>query len=92
MNQGNHIPRNIISLLIVIDVKMTESLFLDLHLSISNGFVSSKIYDKGDDFEFDTANFPFFDCDVPCSEMCEQVRLKQVFHVRADISATILAI
>ena len=27
--------------------------FLDLHLSISNGFVSSKIYDKRDDFDFD---------------------------------------
>ena len=24
-----------------------------LHLSISNGFVSSKIYDKRDDFDFD---------------------------------------
>ena len=31
----------------------TEALFLDLHLSISNGFVSSKIYDKRDDFDFD---------------------------------------
>ena len=29
----------------------TEAPFLDLHLSISNGFVSSKIYDKRDDFE-----------------------------------------
>ena len=28
-------------------------LFLDLHLSIANGFVSSKIYDKRDDFDFD---------------------------------------
>ena len=28
----------------------TEAPFLDLHLSISNGFVSSKIYDKRDDF------------------------------------------
>ena len=27
----------------------TEAPFLDLHLSISNGFVSSKIYDKHDD-------------------------------------------
>ena len=27
----------------------TEAPFLDLHLSISNGFVSSKIYDKLDD-------------------------------------------
>ena len=38
----------------------TESLFLDLHVSISNGFVPSKIYDKRDDFDFDIVNFPFF--------------------------------
>ena len=30
-----------------------------LHLSISNGFVSSKIYDKCDDFDFDS-NFYLF--------------------------------
>ena len=36
----------------------TEAPFLDLHLSISNGFVSSKIYDKRDDFDFDIFNFP----------------------------------
>ena len=39
----------------------TETPFLDLHLSISNGFVSSKIYDKRDDFDFDIVNFPFLD-------------------------------
>ena len=39
----------------------TEAPFLDLHLSISNGFVSSKIYDKRDDFDFDKLNFPFLD-------------------------------
>ena len=38
---------------------------MDLHLSISNGFVSSKIYDKLDDFDFDIVNFPFLDDDVP---------------------------
>ena len=38
----------------------TEAPFLDLHLSVSNGFVSSKIYDKRDDFDFDIVNFPFF--------------------------------
>ena len=43
----------------------TEAPFLDLHLSISNGFVSSKIYDKRDDFDFDIVNFPFLDGDVP---------------------------
>ena len=36
---------------------------MDLHLSISNGFVSSKIYDKRDDFDFDIVNFPFLDGD-----------------------------
>ena len=43
----------------------TEAPFLDLHLSIANGFVSSKIYDKRDDFDFDIVNFPFLDGDVP---------------------------
>ena len=33
----------------------TEAPFLDLHLSISNGFVSSKIFmGKRDDFDFDS--------------------------------------
>ena len=43
----------------------TEAPFLDLHLSISNGTVSTKIYDKRDDFDFDNANFRFLDGDVP---------------------------
>ena len=43
----------------------TEAPFLDLHLSIPNGFVSSKIYDKRDDFDFDIVNCPFLDGDVP---------------------------
>ena len=45
----------------------TEAPVLDLHLSISNRFVSSKIYDKRDDFDFDIVNFPFFESDVPRS-------------------------
>ena len=43
----------------------TEALFLDLHLPVSNGFVSSKIYDKHNDFDFDIVNFRFLDSDVP---------------------------
>ena len=35
----------------------TEAAFLDLHLSISNDIVSTKIYDKRYDFEI--VNFPF---------------------------------
>ena len=45
----------------------TEAAFLDLHLSISNDIVSTKIYDKRDDFDFDIVNFPFLDGDVPRS-------------------------
>ena len=37
----------------------TEAEFLDLHLSISNDIVSTKIYDKLDDFHFEIVNFPF---------------------------------
>ena len=43
----------------------TEASFLDLQLSISDGFVHTKIYDKRDDFDFDIVNFPFLDGDVP---------------------------
>ena len=47
------------------NISDTEAPFLDLHLSVANGFVSSKIYDKRDDFDFDIVNFPFLDGDVP---------------------------
>ena len=47
------------------NISDTEAPFLDLHLSVTNGFVSSKIYDKRDDFDFDIVNFPFLDGDVP---------------------------
>ena len=36
-----------------------EASFLDLHLSILDGFVKTKIYDKRDDFDFDIVNFSF---------------------------------
>ena len=39
----------------------TESPFWDLNLSITNGIVSSKIYDKRDDFNFEIVNFQFLD-------------------------------
>ena len=45
----------------------TEAPFLDLNLSITNGIVSSKIYDKWDDFNFEIVNFPSLDGDVPRS-------------------------
>ena len=45
----------------------TEAAFLDLHLSISYDIVSTKIYDKRDDSDFEIVNFSFFDGDVPRS-------------------------
>ena len=35
-----------------------------MHLSISNDIVSTKIYGKRDDFDFEIVNFPFLDGDV----------------------------
>ena len=48
----------------------TEAAILDLRLSISNNIVSTKIYDKRDDFDFEIVNFPFLDGDVPSSTSC----------------------
>ena len=45
----------------------TEASFLNLHLSISDRFVKTKIYDTRDDFDFDSVNFPLLDGDVPRS-------------------------
>ena len=39
-----------------VNVSDAEALFLDLHLSISDGFIKTKIYDKRDDFDFDFVN------------------------------------
>ena len=70
----------------------TEAPFLDLHLSILNGFVSSKIYDKRDDFDFDIVNFPFLDGDVPRSTfygvyMSQLIRCARVSSHVADFNA-----
>ena len=45
----------------------TEAAFLDLHFSISNDIVSTKIYNKRDDFDFEIVHFFFLDGDVPRS-------------------------
>ena len=43
----------------------TEAPLFDLHLSILDGLISCKIYDKRDDFDFEIVNFPYLDGDVP---------------------------
>ena len=38
---------------------------LYFHISTPNGTISTKMFDKRDDFDFDIVNFPFLDRDVP---------------------------
>ena len=73
------------------NVSDTEASFLDLHLSISDGFVNSKIYDKRDDFDFDIVNFPFLDGDVPRSTsygvyISQLIRFARVFSHVGDLN------
>ena len=70
----------------------TEAPMLELHLSISNGFVSSKIYDKRDDFDFDVVNFPFLNGDVARSTsygvyISQLIRFARVCNHVADFNA-----
>ena len=70
----------------------TEAPFLDLHLSVSNGFVLSKINDKRDNSDFDIVNFPFLDGDVTHSTSFEVyisqlIRFARVSSHAADINA-----
>ena len=70
----------------------TEAPFFYLHLSISNGFVSSKIYDKRDDFDFHIGNFPFLDGGVSRSTsygvyISQLIRFARVFNHLADFNA-----
>ena len=70
----------------------TEAPFLDLHLSIANGFVSSKIYDKRDDFDFDIVNFTFLDGDVPRRAsysvyISQLIRFARVFNHVENLNA-----
>ena len=65
---------------------------MDLHLSISNGFVSSKIYEKRDNFDFDIVNFPVLDDDVPSSTsygvyISQLIRIARVSSHAADFNA-----
>ena len=70
----------------------TEAPFINLHLSILDGFVSSKFYDKRDDFDFDIVNFPYLDGDVPRTTsngvyISQFIRFARVSSYLADFNA-----
>ena len=50
-----------------------------MELSITNGIVSSKIYNKRDEFNVEKVNFPFLNGDVPRSHFETYSFCKSVF-------------
>ena len=71
-----------------------EAPFLDLNLCISNGAVSTKIYDKRDDFDFDIVNFPFLDGYVPRRTsygvyISQLIRFARAFQILMTLTAVI---
>ena len=78
-----------------------EASFFALHLSISVGFVKTKIYYKRDDFDFDIVHFPFLDGDVPrstfyCGHIYQLIRFARVsshvddFNTRNKVLTAVL--
>ena len=73
-------------------VSDTRGPFLDLNHSVSNGFVSSKINDKRNDFDFDIVNFPFLDAGLPRRAsysvyISQLIRFARVCNHVADFNA-----
>ena len=67
-------------------VSDTVALFLESCLSISDGFVKTKIFNKRDYFDFDIVNFPFLDSDVPHSTSYG-VYISQLIRYFAQVSS-----
>ena len=64
----------------------TEAPVLDLDLSITNGIVLSKIYDKQDDLNFEIVNFPFLYGDVASSPSYDVYISQLIRFVRVCIN------
>ena len=65
------------------NVSDAEASFLDLHLSLLDCLVKTKIYDKRGDFYFDLVNFPSLDGDVArsasyCVKISQFIRFARV--------------
>ncbi|KAK3106627.1 hypothetical protein FSP39_023983 [Pinctada imbricata] len=63
------------------NVSNTETPFLDLNIKIVNGEIHTSVYDKRDDFGFNTVNFSWLDGDVPrlpsyCIYISQLIRFK----------------
>ena len=61
-------------------------------MSITNDIVSSRIYDKRDDFNFELVNFPFLDGNVPLSPsygvyISQFIRLARMYSNVDDLNS-----
>ena len=70
-----------------------EATFLDLHLSNSNDIVSTKIFYKRDDFDFEIVDFQFLDGDFPRSTsygvyISQLIRFARAFSHAADVNSS----
>ena len=70
----------------------TKAVFLDLHFSVSNDIVSTKIYDKYGDFDYEIVSFPFLDGDVTHSTsygfyICQLIRCARASSHVADFNS-----
>ena len=68
------------------NTSVSEAAFLDLHLSISKDIVSTKIYYKRDDFDFEIVYFPFLDGDVPPLHPMEFIHFAKASSHVADFN------
>ena len=69
----------------------TEAPCFLFHLSILDGFISCKLYDKRDDFDFEIVNFPYLDGDVPrrasyCVYISQLMRFAKVSSYVTDFN------
>ena len=70
----------------------TKAVFLDLHFSVSNDIVSTKIYDKYDGFDYEIVSFPFSDGDITHSTsygffICQLIRCARASSHVADFNS-----
>ena len=70
----------------------TKAVFLDLHFSVSNDIVSTKIYDEYGGFDYKIVSFPFLDGDVTHSTsygfyICQLIRCARPSSHVADFNS-----
>ena len=64
----------------------TEATFLDLHLSISDGQITTTLYDKRDAFNFHIVRFPYKDSTIPSKMFFSTISAEVLRICRANTS------